>query len=259
MTIIYTVAMNKGGVGKTSFVTNAATILATRFKKKVLIVDMDAQGNSAMAFGVNPVQLQNTIYDVLLEKTEAKNILIPLIENLDLLPANDEMNFFEIDVLPKAKDYPNPFVLLKNALQDIQDPYDMILIDTPPSIGIVTGNALVAADKVIIPFVPETFATKGLVKLIETVQNMKGSHNPKLEIAAVIGMMADRRTILHTEMLKQAKDYCEKKEILLPGFIPKTIEFAKSTAYEEKPVTWGQTRNPMTKAYVELVKEVFVV
>lgn len=255
MSMVYTVAMNKGGVGKTTLITNIATVMS--FKHKVLLIDMDGQGNASMAFGLNPVRFSNTIYDVLLEGKSIEDTVVSISDNLDFLPSNYDMNFFEIDVLPNLSKYKKPFELLKKAIEPIQDQYDYIFIDNPPSIGLVAGNSLVASNKVIVPFVPEPFAKNGLVKVLETVNDIKDRDNPGLEVAMVVGMMIDRRTVLHRQMLNEAKEYCDKKGIPFANTtIPRTIEYSNSTAYKGKPSTWDNW-NDTDYDYFKLFQEVF--
>ena len=212
---IYAVSMNKGGVGKTSLVTNlAGAITSTMKKKKVLIVDTDGQGSSIEAFGIDPDNLEHTIYDVLIGEKKAKDVLVKLDKNLDILPSNFNMNFFEFDILPEIQKYPFPtyFRLLEKALETIKDDYDYILIDTPPSMGLVQMNVLAIADKVIIPVVPETFAMKGLPRILKGINDFKNTHNPSLEIAGVVFMMVDYRTALHSEYAQKIKAYCKEIE-----------------------------------------------
>lgn len=255
MTTIYTVAMNKGGVGKTTLITNIATVMS--FSKKVLLIDMDGQGNASMAFGMNPVRFSNTIYDVLLNGKSIENAIVSLSDNLDLLPANYDMNFFEIDVLPNLSKYKKPFELLKKAIEPIKDEYDYIFIDNPPSIGLVAGNSLIASNKVIVPFVPEPFAKNGLVKVLETINDVRKRDNPTLEVSAVVGMMIDKRTVLHRQLLNEAKEYCESKGIpFAETTIPRTITYANDTAYRGKPSTWDNWDDTDFE-YFRLIQEVF--
>lgn len=256
MAVIYTVSTNKGGVGKTSLVTNLVGALSRQLKKKVLIVDTDGQGNSSLAFGINPNELDKTIYDVMLGNVETKDAIINISPNIDLLPANDEMNFLDFDILGNIKQYQQPFHLLRNALEAIRGAYDYIFIDTPPAMSLVAGNVLVASDKVIIPFVPETFAVKGLIRIIEAINEFKSKDNPNLEVEGVVGMMVQNGTVLHSQMLQQARRYCLENDITMyETVIPKSIRFANSTAYEGKPATLTDYNNDIVKAYYELLKE----
>ncbi|WP_409276412.1 ParA family protein (plasmid) [Neobacillus sp. SCS-31] len=259
MSEVYAISMNKGGVGKTSLVTNLAGAITRVLKKKVLIIDTDGQGNTSIAFGLKPDAFENTVYDVLLGEKDPKEAIVKVNELLDILPSNNDMNFLEFDILPNIQQYRQPFALLKNALAGIRDSYDYIFIDTPPSMGLVAGNVLAASDKVIIPFVAEMFAVSGLVRVVGAINDFKAKENPSLEVAGIVGMMVDSRTTLHSEMLQQARRYCVENNLLMyETIIPKSIRFANSTAYEGKPATWTDYNNPIVSAYYELMKEVII-
>lgn len=259
MAEIFAISMNKGGVGKTSLVTNLAGAITKRLKKRVLIVDTDGQGNSSIAFGLKPQEFEHTIYDVLLGEVPIEKAIVSINEHLDILPANNDMNFIEFDILPNIQQYQKPFSLLKKALEEVKSNYDLIFIDAPPSMGLVSGNVLAAADKVILPFVPEMFAVSGVIRVVEAINDFKAKENPALEVAGIVGMMVDSRTTLHSEMLQQARRYCLESDLtMFETIIPKSIRFANSTAYEGKPATWTDSSNPIVAAYFELMKEVIV-
>ena len=208
--------------------------------KKVLIVDMDAQGSSIETFNIDPDNLEHTIYDVLIGEKKVEDVLVKLDKNLDILPSNYNMNFLEFDILPETEKYPFPafFKLLEKALETIKDDYDYILIDTPPSMGLVQMNVLTIADKVIIPIVPETYAMKGLPRIIKGINEFKKVHNPKLEIAGVVFTMVDYRTALHSDYAQKIKAYCKEFDIhYFESEIKKSIRFADAIASEGKPAT----------------------
>lgn len=255
---IISVSINKGGTGKTSIVTNLAGAIERKLGKKVLIIDTDGQGNSAIAFGYKqPSDFKKTIYDVLLGKEKAEDVIIKITDNISLLPANKEMNFIELDILPNLKEYGNPFNLLRDAIEGIVDDYDYILIDTPPSMGLIAGNVLATVDSVIIPFVPETFGVNGLINLIEGIKDFKEEANPDLNTLGVVGMMIDTRTTLHKELLEQAKEYCKLHDIrVFDTTIRKSIRFANATAYTDKPATLVDSNNEVVKLYYDLLDEI---
>ena len=258
MAEIIVIAANKGGVGKTSLVTNLAGAIITRKpKKKILIVDMDGQGNAGVAFGINPNTLDKTVYDVLINKSSVDETKIEVINGIDLLPANQNMDVWEMEVLTNNDNKASPFSHLKNAIDPIKHLYDYILIDTPPSLGLTTGNALVATNKVIIPFVPETFAILGLTRVVETMNDFTQRVNPKLKLAGVVGTMVDQRTTLHNEMMQQARKYCFQHKLhMFETVIPRSIRFANSTAYNGKPATLTDANNNIVSAYFDLSVEV---
>lgn len=253
---IIAVSTNKGGSGKTSLVTNLAGALAQAKGKKVLIIDTDGQGNTSLAFGLNPNELKRTIYDVLMGSCSPEEAIVSVGSGVDILPSNSDMDFFDIEVLTNTERLDNPFYLLKSALKTIADNYDYVFIDTPPSLGLIAGNVMTYAETVIIPFQPELFAVRGLVRLVETVNDFKSAHNPKLSVLGVVGMMVDARTGLHKEMLQQAKMYCEDKSIrLFDTVIPKSIKFASATAYAGKPAVWVEKSHLLVHAYYDLLNE----
>lgn len=258
MAEVYAISINKGGTGKTALVTNLAGAITKQLKKKVLIIDTDGQGNSSIAFGFKqPNDFEYTIYDVLMGEKELKDVIVEVTPDLHIVPANKDMNFLEFDILPNLAKHGEPFKLLSKHVEGIRNQYDYILIDTPPSMGLVAGNVLATADKVVIPFSPETFGVNGLINVIEGVHDFKESQNPKLEIAGVVGMMVDSRTSLHSELLQQARKYCADHSInMYDTIIPKSIRFANATAFDGKPATWTDSSNHIVKSYYKLMKEV---
>ena len=210
---------------------------------------------------LTPTILEHTIYDVLIGEKKAKDVKRNIAKNLDILPSNFNMNFFEFDILPEIQKYPFPsyFRLLEKALEDIKNDYDYILIDTPPSMGLVQMNVLAIADKVIIPVVPETFAMKGLPRILKGINDFKNTHNPSLEIAGVVIMMVDYRTNLHTEYAQNIKQYCGDIKIdIFESEIKESIRFADAVAKEGKPATLTKyKKNEIVQSYFELTKELF--
>lgn len=250
------ISTNKGGVLKTSITVNLAGILS-RDNKRVLIVDTDNQGNTLLSFGRNPDDLEETIYDVLVDGTEIKKSIINVHENIDVLPSNDDMAFFEFDVLTKIKKYPDPFKLLKNKLDEIEYLYDYILIDTPPNLGLTQGNALTATDEVLIPFQPENYSMRSLVKILSAIDSFREDHNPKLKVLGIVATLVDQRTILHSQILQECRRYCYENDIkLLDTVIPRTIRYASSIAYEGLPATLTEKNNNLIQAYIDLKEEI---
>jgi len=259
MATVISVATNKGGVGKTSLITNLASVVAKETGKKVLIIDADGQSNCALAFNINPKGIEDSIYDVLIGKKRAKEVIINAEENIDLLPSNDEMDFLEFDVLPNLKKMGNPFRLLVNKLEEVQKEYDYIFIDTPPSIGLVTGNVLTASDHVLIPLMPELYAVRGFLRMISIINQIKEDENKQLEISGVIPMMVDTRTTLHSQMLQEARKICYEKGLpMLETVIPRSIQFSNSTAYDGKPAVLLHAKHKIVKAYYDLYEELHI-
>lgn len=258
MTEIISVNFLKGGVGKTSLTTNIAPILANELNKKILIVDMDSQGNASIAFGLEPHLMENTLYDVFLKGVDAQDVIVEVNENIHILPSNSDSSFLELDILPNLKKYPDPFNLLSDAIKNIKEKYEYVIIDTPPAMGLVTGNVLAVADKVLIPFVPEVFSVQGLTRVIEGIENFKKQVNPSLKIEGVVGMMIDSRTTLHSQLLQESRKYCAENGIrMFETIIPRSIRFAAATAYSGLPATMSDSSNPIVSAYFELIEEMF--
>jgi chromosome partitioning protein len=252
---IIAVSTNKGGVLKTSITTNLAGALCKRHK--VLIIDTDNQGNVLVSFGVNPDNVEMTLYDVLVGGLDPNKAIISVHPNIDVLPANDDMSFLEFDVLSNREKYPTPFKMLETAMNSLKKRYDYIFIDSPPNLGLVQGNVLTYADSVIIPFQPEGYSMRSLIKILNAIQNFKEKHNQKLEIMGVVATLVDQRTTLHSEVLQQCRRYCTENGIrMFETVIPRSVRFAASVAYERKPATLTDAKNPLVRAYFNLLQEV---
>lgn len=249
------VSTNKGGVLKTSITTNLAGILCSRYK--VLIIDTDNQGNAILTFGINPDDLDNTLYDVLIDGLDPRIAIQNVHKNIDILPSNDDMSFMEFDVLTNRDKYPKPFTLLKDSMKWIEEEYDYILIDSPPNLGLVQGNVLSYADSVLVPFQPENYSMRSLVKIINAITNFKNEHNPQLKVEGVVATLVDQRTTLHSQVLQECRKYCVESNIqMFETIIPRSIRFASSVAYERKPATLTDKKNPIVTAYFDLLEEV---
>lgn len=252
---IWAVSTNKGGVLKTSITTNLAGALSK--DSRVLIIDTDNQGNAALTFGKNPDSLKSTLYDVLVDGMDPKKAIINVYKNIDMLPSNDDMAFFEFDVLSKRDQYPQPFCLLKNAIKTIQNNYDYILVDTPPNMGLVSGMVLSCANGVLIPFQPESYSMRSLVKILKAMNDFKEKHNPDLSVLGVVGTLVDQRTILHGQVMEECRKFCYEKKIrMFDTVIPKSVRFASSVAYDRLPATLTEANNPVVGNYFDLLKEV---
>jgi chromosome partitioning protein len=261
MAKIIAVSTNKGGVLKTSITTNLAGLFAKE-GKKVLIVDTDNQGNSALTFGADADELEKTTYDVLVNGIHPSEAIINLYENIDLLPSNDDMSMFEFDVLLNADKYENVFMLLKNALEKIKDQYDVILIDSPPNLGLNTGNVLTAAEQVLIPFQPETYSMRSLMKILDVIQKFKESYNPNLQVLGVVATLVRSYTTLHSDVMKQSRQYTQELGIkMFDVVIPHSVKGAATVYDEALPTVLSLKSNhsdyhKLVAAYEELYKEI---
>ena len=256
MARIIAATANKGGVGKTSIITNLAGAITTKHRKyKVLIIDTDSQGNASTAFNINAAALDYSLYDALTNEETIERTIQHVFERIDLLPANQDMAAWEIKILRSLKEQ-SPFSFLSPIINSLRNHYDYILIDTPPSLGLTTGNVLAAVEEIIIPFTPETFAVQGLIRVIEILKDFQKDINPNLKLSGIIGMMVDQRTTLHSEMLQEARKYSSINSLpMLETIIPRSIRFANSTAYQGKPATLTDRNNPIVTAYFDLLNE----
>lgn len=252
---VIAISTNKGGVLKTSITTNLAGVLAAQ-RKSVLIVDTDNQGNCLLSFGLNPDTEDNTIYDVLVNGLNPAGAIRKVHDYISIIPANDDMAFFELDVLSNQKKYPKPFRLLRTQLERLKQAYDYILIDTPPNLGLTQANVLTAADSVIIPFQPEQYSMRSLVKIVAAIQDFKTKQNPGLEITGVIGTLVDSRTVLHAQVMQECRRYCDKNGIyMFEAVIPRTVRFASSIAYNRLPSTLADPKQQSSRVYFDIYKE----
>lgn len=257
---IIAVSQNKGGTGKTSVTTNIAGILSREYDKKILIVDTDAQSNVVLSFGHNPDKYEGkSIYEVLLGKVKVKDALVNVAYNIDVIPSTSEMNFFEFDVLTHLDQYHDVYRLLSKSIEPVIGNYDYVLIDTPPSLSLTTINAFVLADSILIPYEPEFYSAKGLMRICKAIQDISGKQNPNLEIYGVIANKVDHRTKLHREMINQARDFCKRNQItMFNTTLPKSVNISNAVAQYGMPLTLI----PITKdnkwvyeSYKNLIKE----
>ncbi len=239
----------KGGVGKTTTSINLAASL-TDAGKKVLVVDVDPQGNTTSGFGVNKDEIENTIYELLLGECEIQDCICRSVyKNLDLIPSNVNLSGAEIELISMDKrEY-----LLKNAIQKIRDQYDFILMDCPPSLNMLTVNALTAADTVLVPIQCEYYALEGLTQLIQTIELVQKGLNPDLKIEGVVFTMYDARTNLSLEVVENVKDNLNQK--IYRTIIPRNIRLAEAPSHG-MPVTEYDPKSAGALAYKKLAKEI---
>lgn len=235
MTRIIAIANQKGGVGKTTTVANLGVAFADR-KKKTLVVDLDPQGALTAGFGLSTDELSagETTYTALTNpNVKIKNVIHPVKTYLDLIPANRELAMAEIELLPEIRRE----LRLKTALAPMEDWYDFILIDCPPSLGILTTNALCAATEVLIPLQTEYFAMRGLQSLLETVEQVKTRLNPGLDLAGIVATMYTTGTVHAREVLEEIQDVFGEK--VLDVIIYKSIRFAEATVANQAIIEYA--------------------
>lgn len=244
---IISVANQKGGVGKTTTTVNLSTILAKK-GKKVLLIDTDPQGNATSGLGVlKDVEL--SVYDILIGDTEFDETLQETaIKNLKVCPSNISLAGAEVQLVSMMSREQR----LKTKLDKIKDQYDYILIDCPPSLGLVTLNAFTASDSVLIPVQCEYFALEGLGQLLNTVNLVKKHLNKNLEIEGALLTMYDARTNLSNQVVKEVKKYFEDK--VYKTVIPRNVRLSEAPSYG-MPITVYDPRSKGAKAYEKFAKE----
>ena len=238
----------KGGVGKTTTAVNMAAYCA-EFGKKTLLVDIDSQGNATTALGFSKSALKKSVYNVLIEDDGATaNILPTQVKLLDILPANVDLTGAEVDLVYKRERER----ILKNALEKVRSEYDYIFIDCPPSLGLLTINAWVASDSVIIPLQAEYFALEGVSLLLNTIALVKQHLNPNLQIEGVIITMYDGRALISKQITAEIKKFFKKK--LYEIIIPRNVRLAEAPSHG-KPVMLYDPKCVGARAYRALTEE----
>ncbi len=243
------IANQKGGVGKTTTSINLSSSLAAR-GKKVLVIDIDPQGNTTSGYGIEKNELENTIYELILGECSIQDSIIKdVIENVSLLPSNVNLAAAEIELIGvDKKEY-----ILKKEIEWIKDDYDYIIIDCPPSLSMLTVNAMTTADSVLVPIQCEYYALEGLSQLIHTVNLVRERLNPDLDIDGVVFTMYDSRTNLSMQVVENVKQNI--KQNVYNTVIPRNIRLAEAPSYGI-PINLYDPKSAGAESYMQLADEI---
>lgn len=242
-------ANQKGGVGKTTSSVNLSSSLAF-LGKKVLLVDIDPQGNASSGVGVNKGEIEHCIYDVLVDDVAIQDVLQKTdLDNLNVIPATIQLAGAEVELVPAI----SREIRLKKAIDSIRDDYDYVIIDCPPSLGLLTLNALTAADSVLIPVQCEYYALEGLSQLLNTIRIVQKHLNEDLQIEGVLLTMLDARTNLGIQVIEEVKKYFQNK--VFKTIIPRNVRLSEAPSHG-KPILLYDAKSKGAEVYLELAKEV---
>ncbi len=248
-TKIVAISNQKGGVGKSTTAINLSAALG-EMGKQVLLVDLDPQGNSSSGLGIEKGAIKNCIYDVLLSGLSLESIIIPdVVEGLDVAPATISLAGAEVELVPEMARENR----LKDAVGAMRGKYDFVFIDCPPSLGLLTVNAFVAADKLLIPIQCEFYALEGVTKLLESMKRAKTHLNPALDIYGILLTMFDSRTTISRQVVDEVRSYFGS--LVFDTVIPRTVKLTEAPSFG-LPITEHDPKGKGSIAYIELAKEV---
>lgn len=245
---IISIANQKGGVGKTTTSINLSTLLAKK-GKKVLMIDADPQGNASSGVGIDRDDIELSVYDILINDIEVKQVVKKTnIKNLDLCPSNINLAGAEVELVSVISREQR----LKEKLDNVKEDYDFIIIDCPPSLGLITLNAFTASDSVLIPVQCEYYALEGLGQLLNTISLVKKHLNKEIEVEGALLTMYDARTNLSNQVVKEVKKYFNDK--VYKNVIPRNVKLSEAPSYG-MPISIYDPRSKGAKSYDKFVKE----
>lgn len=245
---IIAVANQKGGVGKTTTSINLSAAMASK-GKRILVIDIDPQGNCTSGFGIEKQNLEVSSYDILIDQEPAKNAIIKTkFKNVDLLPASMDLAGAELELV----EIPERQNRLKAALAEVKEDYDYILLDCPPSLGLITLNALTASDSFLVPIQCEYYALEGLSQLLNTVKTIKRLYNPSIDLEGVVLTMFDNRLNLTQQVVAEVKKYFPNK--VFETAIPRNVRLSEAPSFG-MPVLYYDRGSRGSMAYIALARE----
>ncbi|MBC8610905.1 Sporulation initiation inhibitor protein soj [uncultured Ruminococcus sp.] len=245
---IIAIANQKGGVGKTTSAVNIAAALG-KLKKKTLLVDIDPQGNATSGLGFSKRDVELSSYDMIIGGKKASEVMIATkFDRLSLIPANMELAGAEIELV----EIPDRINIMKKALVGVKEDFDFIIIDCPPSLGLITLNALTVCDTVLIPIQCEYYALEGLSQLMATIRQVKKMYNPTIDVEGVLLTMYDGRLNLTIQVLDEVKKFFQKK--VYKTVIPRNVRLSEAPSFGQ-PVIYYDKGSKGTKAYLDLAHE----
>ena len=246
---VIAIANQKGGVGKTTTAVNLSACLAKK-GKRVLLVDCDPQGNSTSGVGVDKRRCEKTVYDVLIGDADIKDAISKTpYENLWVCPSNISLSGAEIELVSEM----GRETKLKNAIFTVKDEYDIVLIDAPPSLGLITINVLTAANSVIVPIQCEYYALEGVSQLMNTIKKVKQVLNPELDIEGILMTMFDSRTNLAIQVVEEVKKFFPNK--VYKTLIPRNVRLSEAPSFG-KPIIYYDIASKGSESYLDLASEV---
>jgi len=249
MAQILCIANQKGGVGKTTTAVNLSAALAVS-EKRTLLVDCDPQGNATSGIGIDKTRIDRTLYHGMLGEAPVQSLIVDSeIDTLKVIPSNVELIGYEIEMISNSQREN----ALKKLLSDLDNSYEFIIIDCPPSLSLLTVNALTAADSLLIPLQCEFYALEGLGQLLQTVRRIKQRLNPNLNIAGILLTMFDKRTNLSYQVAEDAKKHFKDK--VFKSIIPRNIRLSEAPSFG-KPILMYDATSAGAKSYFDLAKEI---
>ena len=251
MAQVICIANQKGGVGKTTTAINLAASLAVS-ERRTLLIDCDPQGNATSGVGIDQNAIDTTLYHGMLGQVGPRNLIIDSeISSLKVIPSNVELIGFEVEMMSS----PERDFSLKNLIAEVTGAFDYIILDCPPSLSLLTVNALTAADSLLIPLQCEFYALEGLGQLLRTVERIKQALNPSLKIAGILLTMFDKRTNLSYQVAEEAEKYF--KDLVFKTLVPRNIRLSEAPSFG-KPILLYDATSTGARSYIELAKEIML-